>query len=134
METINDIAFMQSRGCEIAIDFTPKSAAYSYVAGVTTYSPVNTNWAGIGSVLTFTYTATFSNPAAFVTEARWDFGDKTHAYGTTVRHTYLAPNPHTQVSLQIKDNCGKYFYARKHLPLRDEPLVVLAPAIGVAVA
>lgn len=134
METINDIAFMQSRGCEVAIDFTPKGAAYSYVAGVTTYHPFNTYWAGIGHTLTFTHTATFSDPEAFVTEVYWDFGDRTYAYGTTVQHSYLAANPHTQVTLRIKDNCGKYFYARKHLPLRDEPLVVLAPSIGVAVA
>lgn len=129
MTTINDIAPLRKKGCDIVIDFTPKGQAYSYVAGVTTYTPANTYWAGQGHLLTFTYTADFADDDAYVIQARWDMGDKTINWGSPIRHTYKAAVPHTQVSVQLRDNFGNVYSARKHVPLREEFVGVLTKSI-----
>lgn len=105
---------------------------------------VNFTWSPIGAALTFNFAGNSYPPAgtrfeAFFTptnqlitfvavttvaagvpiiEYRWDLGDGTIKYGSTVGHTYNVPNQSLTAKLEVTDALNRKVYVSKTLLLQ----------------
>lgn len=129
-ETINDITITRLRGASISLDFTPKGPAFTYLIGLTAYTPAGAYHAPIAVPITFTGSATFYDEGHWASEWRWDMGDGTTHYGQVPTHVYKA-NPHTLVSLRVTDNKGHQYSTGQILYLADYPATFTTPGINV---
>lgn len=80
-----------------------------------------------------TFTATASIPAGItVVEYKWNFGDGTIGYGSTVSHTYSISSPQTMATLTTTDNLGRQSNVGKLLNLRQASPILIGQNLSVS--
>jgi len=80
-----------------------------------------------------TFTATASIPSGLtVVEYKWNFGDGTVGYGSSVSHTYLISSPQTMATLIVTDNLGRQSSIGKLLNLRQASLILIGQNLSVS--
>jgi hypothetical protein len=128
----------------LSFDWTPKSVPLSFTAGGNTYpyskqvdnvtrtsdgryaaytTPANT-------LLTFTATA-IAPGGVVILEYKWDFGDGTIGYGSSVAHTYTVASYQTQATLVVTDSLNRRYSRAQVLNLR--PAAPIQVSLGARV-
>jgi hypothetical protein len=80
-----------------------------------------------------TFTATASIPAGLTAvEYKWNFGDGTVGYGSSVGHTYTISSPQTMATLIVTDNLGRQSSIGRLLNLRQASPIVIAQNLSVS--
>lgn len=88
------------------------------------YTPVN-------QIVTFVGTATPASGTAIV-QYKWDLGDGTILYGSTVAHTYSVPNPSLAAKLEVTDSLNRKAYVSKALILQVQFGTIVSEHLRVA--
>lgn len=80
-----------------------------------------------------TFVATVVAPPGIVpVEYKWDFGDGSIGYGSTVTHTYLVPSAQTVATLSVRDNFDNIVSRGQVLNLRFASAIHVGESIAVS--
>lgn len=104
-------------------DFTwsPVGAPITFSFAGNNYPPAGDRFASfytpVNQLITFVADVTVTAEYPII-EYRWDLGDGTIKFGSTVGHTYGVPNQSLTAKLEVRDSIGRKAYVSKVLLLQ----------------
>lgn len=106
---------------KVDFSWSPVGAAVTFNFAGNSYPPAGPRFEAfytpVNQLVTFVAAVTVSAGINII-EYRWDLGDGTIKYGSTVGHTYNVPNPSLTAKLEVLDSLNRRAYVSKVLLLQ----------------
>lgn len=120
---------------KIDFSWSPIGAPITFSFAGNTYPPAGPRFASyltpVNELITFEASVLEDIAEASIVQYRWDLGDGTVKYGSTVGHTYVVPNPSTSVALEVTDALNRKVYVSHVVLLQSQFSTVVAGKIRV---